>query len=107
MNRLLRKKDEKLLKEGTPLFVILSTRNDGKKDWMKAGQLYEKISLLAERSGIKTAIWAAPIQIGNYYKSLQKLIDSNFRPQIFFRMGYTDKRTPHSPRLSVANVLLE
>ncbi len=100
VNRLSRKQDEALLKKHTPAFVVISTKEDQALDWIVAGQVYEKIALRAEHAGLKTAVWAAPIQIGEYYRDLQKVTKTDFRPQVFFRVGYTNKVTRHSPRVS-------
>jgi nitroreductase len=99
MNKLSRKKDEDLLKKHTPVFVIIATHNDNQESWIKTGQLYENIALLATREGLSTAMWAAPIQIGEFYKDFQNVLNTNFRPQAFFRLGYAVQQTPHSPRL--------
>lgn len=100
MNKLSRKSDETLLKKYTPVFVIIATRRDDKISWIKTGQIYEHIALLTDSQGLKTAMWAAPIQIGEYYKNFQKILNTDFRPQAFFRLGYAVKSPPHSPRLT-------
>lgn len=105
MNRLNRKKDERLLKEGTPLFVVISTRGDDSISWMRAGEAYERIALEATRAGISTNVMAAAIQIGEHYRDLQKVLGTTFRPQVFFRLGYAPTAPPHSPRLSAEEVL--
>lgn len=101
MNKLSRKSDEALLKKYTPVFIIITTHNDDKISWIKTGQIYEHIALLSTCKGLSTAMWASPIQIGEYYKNFQKILNTNFRPQTFFRLGYAAKLPPHSPRLPV------
>lgn len=105
MNRLSRRQDEKLLKEQTPMMVLISTREDNPKTWMEAGSRYERIALMAEQKDIKTAPMAAAIQIGDFYRHLQKILDTDLRPQFFFRIGYVTKATPHSPRIGARAVL--
>lgn len=104
MNKLSRKQDEKLLKEYTPLMVVISTKEDSMKDWIQAGQMYERIVLTAEKNNIKTAPMAAAIQIGEFYRQLQKTLNISFRPQVFFRLGYASRPTPHSPRIIAGEV---
>ena len=104
LNKLSKKKDDKLLKEHTPLFGIISTSEDREEDWMKAGQLYERVALEAERCNIETHPMAAPIQIGEFYKELQNILQIAFRPQFFFRLGYYDKITSPSPRLTATKL---
>lgn len=104
MNKLNYKKDEKLLKEQTLALVIIESRDDNKLNWMKVGQIYEKIALMATTDKLATAMWAAPIQIGEFYKDIQKILSSSFRPQALFRLGYPLGQTKHSPRLSHNNL---
>jgi hypothetical protein len=106
MNKLARKKDEALLKMYTPIFCIVSTRGDNIQSWLDSGRIFERITLEAEKQNIKTAPMAAAIQIGEFYRELQSILSSTFRPQVFARMGYTSIVTPHSPRLSMREVTL-
>jgi len=106
MNKFSHKKDETLLKKHTPVFVIITARADDKPSWLKTGELYEKIALLAIREGLSTAMWAAPIQIGEYYCEFQKILQTDFRPQAFFRSGYAIKSTLHSPRLPAKELMI-
>ena len=103
MNRLSRKSDEALLKRHTPVFVVIATREDNPINWIKTGQVYERIALFSTHEGLTTAMWAAPIQIGEYYREFQKILQTGFRPQAFFRLGYAGRETPHSPRLTSTN----
>ncbi len=104
MNRLTRKKDEKLLKIHTPLFVVICTKNDNPLNWLKAGEIYQRIALIATRQKLQTAVWAAAIQIGSYYQVLQKILNTTLRPQVFFRLGYTNRVPAHSPRITAQEV---
>lgn len=99
MNKAAKKQDLKLLRSHTPALVVLSTKDDEKSDWIRAGRLYEEIALEAERSGVRTAPMAAAVQIGEFYKKIQGILGSDFRPQMVFRLGYSAKSMPHSPRL--------
>lgn len=104
MNRVNRKKDERVLKQFTPAFVVIATKADTKESWLRTGELYECIALMATQEGMTTGVWAAPIQIGEYYKGFQAILKTDFRPQMFFRLGYPLKDMRHSPRLLVKEV---
>ena len=106
INRMKNKQDKALLKKFTPIIGVISTEGDVKPDWLNAGRIYERIALMAVSNGFCTAVWASPIQIADYYRKLQSILRTNFRPQVFFRMGYSGKNIPHSPRLSVEEVLI-
>ena len=73
--------------------------------WIDAGRLYERIALEAERRCISTAPSAAAIQIGEFYKKLQAVLQTQWRPQFFCRIGNAPQAPHHSPRLSLADVV--
>ena len=105
MSTLSNKKDESILKT-TPYFFVISTKYDNPENWIKAGRIYERIALTAMAEGISTAVWGAPIQIKEYYKEIQEVLHIDYRPQVFFRVGYPQKDViQHSPRLSIQDVL--
>ena len=105
MNKLSKKQDVLLLKKFTPLFGVICTKGDRPESWIKAGALYEAIALSAEQAGINTAPMAAVVEFGEFHKKVQQLLHTDLRPQVFFRMGYADTPTPHSPRLSGDDVV--
>jgi len=106
MSKMSKKQDEPLLKKFTPYVVVISTKEDEQGDWIAVGRAFQKISLTATSRGISFAVWAAPIQIGEHYKDLQKILSINFRPQMFFRMGYaTQDMGGHSPRFTADEVI--
>lgn len=102
MNKLNRKRDEALLKNDTPSFLIISTKNDETIDWFNTGLAFQKIVLLSTRLGVSISPWAAPIQIGKFYKRLQDILWIDTRPQLFFRMGYTNTVVYNSPRALIS-----
>ena len=103
--RLSRNKDEELLRLYTPMFGIISTAEDDKYHWVRAGAKYQMLALEAERIDLKTEIMAAPIEIGNYYQDIQDVLNTRMRPQVFFRMGYSHNKTTHSPRINASEVM--
>ena len=64
------------------------------------------MALEAERIGLRTAVMAAPIEIGKYYQGLQDVLGTKFRPQVFFRMGYSKNNPKHSPRFNPDSVAI-
>jgi nitroreductase len=106
MNRITVKNDEMLLKKFTPTLCVISTSANKKEDWISTGEVYERIAVAACGYGLSTAVWAAPVQIGEYYKDIQNILKTEFRPQMLFRVGYADKKMEHSPRIPVEKVLI-
>lgn len=105
MNKVTAKKDLLLLTDYTPVIAIISCLDDNYNSWLAAGQYFEKIALEAEAEKIKTGVWAAPIQIEDYYKEIQTGLGIKERPLVFFRMGYTESIPHHSPRLVATTVI--
>ena len=105
MNKVNAKTDMDILKNHTPAVLVIATRDDTRKEWLETGALYERIALEAERRGISTAPSAAAIQIGEFYKKLQTILKTNYRPQFFTRIGYADASPSHSPRLQAREVI--
>lgn len=98
MNKISYKNDEKLLKNKTPVMVIIAANGDNKKIWIQVGRIYEKIALEATKIDLSTSIWGAPIESGNL-ENLQKILSTNLRPQVFFRLGYPKQEAHRSPRI--------
>lgn len=105
-SRKTKKQDDDLLKKYTPVFVVISTSDDEPLSRIKAGQVFERIWLMAENSGLKCSPLAAGCQTTEYYKEMQKVLKISFRPEVFFRLGYCDKINHHSPRFLGENLLI-
>lgn len=93
--------------EHTPVFGIISAERENRETWIRVGQIYERITLLANRAGLSTAIMAAATEIGEHYKKVQEALGTDWRPQIFFRLGYATAPAPPSPRFSAEEVIIK
>jgi hypothetical protein len=91
----------------TPIFAVISAEKESGEIWMRVGQIYERIALSALQAGMSTAIMAAAVEIGEHYKKLQEALKTDWRPQIFFRLGYAEKSAPGSPRFSAEEVMIK
>ncbi len=91
----------------TSVFIILTAENDNKISWINSGMVLEKIALACEEQSAKTAMLAAAIEIADYHKELQRVLDTKSRPEVFMRLGFTGKTPKQAPRLSIEQVILE
>lgn len=105
LSKLSRKQDLALLRDHTPVFAVISTLDDNPPSWIRAGKFCQRVSLEAVQAGLKTSIMAAAVEVGDYYKELQAILQIKTRPQVFMRLGYSDNPVLHSPRLSAEEVL--
>ncbi len=97
--------DQNLVKSSSAV-VVIGSKNDEPKSWVKVGELYEKIVLLATQNGLSNATMASLIELGDLHKRLAELIQTKFRPQMFFRLGYSETKAKRSPRRSLKDVLI-
>ena len=93
--KLTRGKDLNVLTGHTPVFIFLSTKEDTKIAWLDTGRVFQRMLLQAEHEGLQTSISAIP----HPSRELQTVLGTLFYPQIFFRAGYTERVSEHSPRL--------
>ncbi len=105
VNKMSYKKDLDVFKNHTPLFFLISSRGNKRSDWVNVGRVFERISLIATREGMSVSPQAGPVIINKYAVRMKNYFNSKLIPQMFFRMGYPEKETPHSPRLSVEEIL--
>jgi hypothetical protein len=86
--------------------VVLTGSDDTPSAWIEAGQIFEKIAILAEKENIKVGVLTAPIEIGQFYKDLQQVIKTPERPHMFFRLGYSNVLPKFSPRIPINNLII-
>lgn len=100
--RLIRKKEEDLLKKHTPLFVTIGTKENTKHNWLKGGRIFERCLLTTRQHNVQTSISAFSSDLEK--EQIKEILDTEYSPLIFFRAGYTSKIFPHSPRLQEKEV---
>ncbi|HEV8601153.1 MAG TPA: nitroreductase family protein [Patescibacteria group bacterium] len=104
-NRLSKKQDELLLKQHTPVLIVISTKSDEPTAWLSAGKVYEMIAIKATQQKLAAAPLAAAIQNEKFRQKLKKALNTELYPQVFFRLGYPFKGARPSPRFESADVI--
>ncbi|MBD3190445.1 MAG: hypothetical protein GF308_07360 [Candidatus Heimdallarchaeota archaeon] len=97
-------KDRKLVDNSPALTVIFSKENDT-ESWLKVGQFYERLALLATNIGIVQAPMNQPVEIPELADELADLLGRKGRPQMLFRMGHAKPAQP-IPRRPLEEVLI-
>lgn len=92
--------------EREPQLAVLSTRHDGRADWLRAGQALERVLLEATANGLATSLLNQAIE----HDALRWLINDPLgpwrRPQAIVRFGYGPP-VPPTPRRPISDVLLD
>jgi nitroreductase len=86
--------------------IVITTEEDTKEYWIKAGVAFELMALYGVEAGIGFAPMGGIIEHDDSRKRLKKFIRTNNHPVFFARMGYSKKVTHHSPRRPLSDVLI-
>ncbi|MDP2695691.1 MAG: hypothetical protein Q8O87_00365 [bacterium] len=88
-----------------PMLGVISVSDDKPEFWLKAGQAFQHIAVIAESNNLFLAVHAAMVEVGMFNVSLKARLVQLKRPTVIFRVGYADERHPHSPRLMADAVI--
>lgn len=89
---------------------IINANEDDAIAWMYAGELLERILLTLSSKGMAASIMVAAIEDTESRNKLASFVfektGRSYLPQIFFGLGYPTKAAPHSPRRTIAEVII-
>ncbi|WP_135853927.1 nitroreductase family protein [Halorussus salinus] len=103
------RKDGRAIREG-PVVAALRTDDDGRRSQIRAGQVFERLSLLATALGIGIHPVSAALEVGGLRRELVDLLGRPDRPaQHLFRLGYPERESEErrSPRRPAEAVLVD
>ena len=86
------------------LVALLNTRQDGPRDWLRAGQALQRVLLLAAGHQVTAAFHTQPLELPDLRAQVRNKIITGQYPQIIMRLGRTG-RTTSSPRRPAGEVL--
>ncbi len=90
------------------VFAILHGAEDGKLDWLRAGEALSAAWLTATELGVAVLPLSATIEVTAAREHLRRLLAGLGHPQIVMRLGTSNPAgtaTPHTPRLPAAQVI--
>ena len=103
------RKDGRAIREG-PVVAALRTDDDARRSQIRAGQVFERLSLLATALGVGSHPVSATLEVEGLRRELVDLLGRPDRPaQHLFRLGYPERRGERgaSPRRPAETVLLD
>jgi hypothetical protein len=102
----LARRDEALMKD--TLVGLISTVDDDRVSRIKAGQLFERMCLMASMLGVSVHPMSQALQIPTLRREVAKVSGTSpLHPQQLFRIGYAPPQIrPHTPRRSVDQVIV-
>jgi hypothetical protein len=73
---------------GSKALLVLSTRRDGKADWVAAGEALQRILLRAAAAGLSASYFNQPIECPGLRDRLREAAGAPGLPQVMLRLGY-------------------
>ncbi len=70
-----------------PAAMVITASENSKRHWLKTGRFAEQFVLQANMRGCKTSFFTAAIEMGELYKDIQKLLQTNEIPQFIVVFG--------------------
>jgi nitroreductase len=101
------RKDAGLLR-ATPLVAVIRTQSDGRRGQIRAGQVYQRVSLLATVLGVQTHPMSAMLEVPGLRRELTGILGNpEWTPQHLLRLGYATGVSEPSPRRPAEAVLID
>ena len=87
--------------------VVISSAGESKSDWVRTGQVYERLALTLTSHGLTSAFLNQPIEVAKVRSQLQSALGlGSLHPQLIVRFG-TAEPLPRSLRRPVEQVLFK
>lgn len=77
---------------------FITTQSDNPEEWFKAGRFYELLALEATANNVVMTPLAAVIEDKQQRAKIVGELSLGNKPQIFFRLGYSNHKPYHTPR---------
>ncbi|OGJ03070.1 hypothetical protein A3G06_00560 [Candidatus Nomurabacteria bacterium RIFCSPLOWO2_12_FULL_46_14] len=88
-----------------PLIIVISGPDD-KNSRLKVGMLAERIMLYLQSLKYQTSIYVGAVEIGGRYASIQKIAQTEHRPQFVFAVGHIPGKHRLTPRHKLAEKII-
>ncbi len=92
------------LDEQTRTLILLSSRDDGPRDWLDAGRAMQRLLLRATANGLVASFLSQPVEVPDLRRRLRREVGESGHPQLLLRVGHGPPPRP-SPRRPVDLVL--
>jgi nitroreductase len=93
------------LVESAPVLAVVVTAEDGREQQLRAGQLFERLALLATAESVAVHPMSQTLEVPELAAELHEALDLGaVTPQHLFRLGYADPVESPTPRRPVEAV---
>jgi nitroreductase len=99
------KHDQDLI-QSAPGVVVLCTQQDNPEMQVKAGRVFQRVSLIASSLGIGTQPHSQILELPELRSELREHLRRPIHPSMIFRLGYYRRKSRPTPRRPLEDVLL-
>lgn len=89
-----------------PVSILISAKENTPLNWVKVGQIAERIMVYLASENIRNSIFVSAIEMGLSEK-LKDIFNTDYEPQFHFCIGYMQNKFKFTPRHKVEDKLLK
>jgi len=101
-----RSEHDQNLAKSAPALVILSSKIDNIKNWFQTGEFFELLVLTLASYGYSSDFFTPPLTMKKSRSDTARIVESNYLPQLLFRIGIPTVKTPKTPRRPLREMLI-
>ncbi|WP_439156315.1 Acg family FMN-binding oxidoreductase [Yoonia sp.] len=90
--------DARLIRKGSPLFMMLASPGDDPVDWVAAGRALAAILIRLSAEGWTASYLNQPIEVSDLRPKLKEAFDIDGQPQLLMRVGRAELPAPSARR---------
>lgn len=87
------------------IFGFLGVSEENPKEWIEAGQVYESLSIEAQKYGVVLGAMSALVEAPGFADKVSETLHVQAKPVMMFRIGYATTIPPQSPRLPIEQII--
>ena len=89
-----------------PLLTVITASKNTPGTWLNVGRLAERLMLEFNSLNWQTSIFVAAVEMGDFYREVQKVIRTKQRPQFIFAIGKVNSLQRPTPRHGLAKKII-
>lgn len=90
-----------------PLVTVITAKENNPIAWLKTGRLVERLMLEFNIREMQTSIFMASLEMGDLYKKVQKMVNTEESPHFLFVVGKVDSAHKLTPRHELRDKMMK
>ena len=98
--------DDESIAKNTPVFIILTTKNNAAENWIEVGETYGEIILTAQKLGLASGVLGSITELSGIKKEMTRQFKLDGHVQLVLSVGYAKVKVPETPRRPLEEMLI-